>query len=326
MNLLIGSSICSFNKLPMSRYKPGYWIEGVGGTKAGDYVLPDITTLLLVGPRGAGKSTLVNRITQVFDKDDDHFIPDRAQVSHNSKSNGTSFLREYTIPRNSNAICIYDTRSLSSNPEKDFRMLQRWMTKGISHGEMVTWDTDDDAKIKNIKSMGRQYSFLRCKTRKVNFVIFVVDGVSVLESIDSNKKGYIDTLHETFMYPFLSFGDDKPAVVVTHGDRLSLQQRAHVQNELVELLGIPLQQIFDIPGFDGYETDLAVLDMLRYCIQHAEQNFPIKINYLLEMHGHETLTKITEQLMGLDAIIEATIIFLCIVILLLRVSDKLLQW
>lgn len=42
--------------------------------------------------------------------------------------------------------------------------------------------------------------------------------------------------------------DDKPAVVVTHGDRLSLQQRAHVQNELVELLGIPLQQIFDIPG------------------------------------------------------------------------------
>lgn len=84
MNLLIGSSICSFNKLPMSRYKPGYWIEGVGGTKAGDYVLPDITTLLLVGPRGAGKSTLVNRITQVFDKDDDHFIPDRAQVSRKS--------------------------------------------------------------------------------------------------------------------------------------------------------------------------------------------------------------------------------------------------
>lgn len=54
--------------------------------------------------------------------------------------------------------------------------------------------------------MGRQYSFLPCKTRKVNFVIFVVDGVSVLESIDSNKKGYIDTLHETIMYSFLSFG------------------------------------------------------------------------------------------------------------------------
>ena len=65
----------------MSRYKPGDCIEGAGGTKAGDYILPEITTLLLVGPRGAGKSTLVNRITRVFDKDDVPFAPDRAQVS-----------------------------------------------------------------------------------------------------------------------------------------------------------------------------------------------------------------------------------------------------
>ena len=42
--------------------------------------------------------------------------------------------------------------------------------------------------------------------------------------------------------------DDKPVVVVTHGDRLSIQQRAHVQNELAELLNIPAQQIYDIPG------------------------------------------------------------------------------
>ncbi|KAM0840406.1 hypothetical protein ACQ4PT_059691 [Festuca glaucescens] len=306
------------------RYNPGYWIEGVSGTKAGDYVLPDITTLLLVGPRGAGKSTLVNRITRVFDKDDDHFAPERAQVSYNSKSTGTCFLREYKIPRSSNGICLYDTRSLSTNPEKDFKILQRWMTKGISHGQMVMWDTDDDAKIKNLESMGRQYSCLPCKTRKVNFVIFVVDGISILRSIDSNKKEYMDMLHQTFMNPFLSFGDDKPAVVVTHGDRLSFEQRSHVQNALAETLDIPLQQIFDIPGSDDYRTDMAVLDMLRYCIQCAEQNFPLKLNYLLEMHGRETLTKMMAWLMSLDAVMDATIVFLCVVALLLRVSDKFL--
>jgi hypothetical protein len=42
--------------------------------------------------------------------------------------------------------------------------------------------------------------------------------------------------------------DDKPVVVITHGDRLSMQHRTHVQNELPELHGIPVQQIFDIPG------------------------------------------------------------------------------
>ncbi|BAF16985.1 uncharacterized protein [Oryza sativa Japonica Group] len=308
------------------RYKPGDLVEGVCGTKSGDYVLPDITTFLLVGPRDAGKSALVNRITRVFDKDDDPDAPDRAQVSCNSKSTGTSFLREYRVPRNSNSICIYDTRSLSNNHENNFKMLQRWMTKGLSHGDIITWDNDNYSKIQNIKSMGRQYSFLRCKTRKVNFVIFVVNGASVLESIENNNKNYIDMLHKTFMYPFLSFGDDKPAVVVTHGDRLTAQQRMHVRNELVELLGIPLQQIFDISGCDDYETDLSVLDMLRYCIQHAEQNFPIKKNYLLEMHGRETLKQIAVGLMGFDAVIETAIIFLCIVILLLRVSDKLVQW
>lgn len=71
----------SLESQPLSRYKPGDWVEGVGGAKAGQFVLPEITTLLLVGPRGSGKSTLVNRITRVFDKDDNPFAPARAQVS-----------------------------------------------------------------------------------------------------------------------------------------------------------------------------------------------------------------------------------------------------
>ncbi|XP_066352078.1 uncharacterized protein [Miscanthus floridulus] len=309
----------------ITRYKPGDWVEGVGGAKAGHFLLPEITTLLLVGPRGSGKSTLVNRITRVFDKDDDPFAPARALVSCNSKSNGTIFLREYPIPRNSNAICVYDTRGWSNDPEKNFKILHQWMTKGISHGETTMWDNDEGNKTGDIKPLGRQYSFLGYITRKVNFVIFVVDGVAVLESTDSNNKGYTEILHQTFMYPFLSIGDDKPVVVVTHGDRLSIQQRAHVQKELAELLNIPAQQIYDIPGSDDYQTDMAVLDMLHYCVRHAEQNLPVKLNYHLEVLGRETLNKMAEQLMGLDAVIEVAIIFLCIVILLLRFSDKLVQ-
>jgi hypothetical protein len=48
---------------------------------------------------------------------------------------------------------------------------------------------------------------------------------------------------------FLLLADDKPVLVLTHGDLLSLSDRARVRVYLGELLGIPpTEQIFDIPG------------------------------------------------------------------------------
>jgi hypothetical protein len=48
---------------------------------------------------------------------------------------------------------------------------------------------------------------------------------------------------------FLLLADDKPGLVLTHGDLLSLSDRARVRAYLAELLGIPpTKQIFDIPG------------------------------------------------------------------------------
>lgn len=43
--------------------------------------------------------------------------------------------------------------------------------------------------------------------------------------------------------------DDKPVLVVTHGDLLSITDRVRVRVHLGELLGIPpAKQVFDIPG------------------------------------------------------------------------------
>lgn len=50
---------------------------------------------------------------------------------------GTCFLQEYMIPRKSKSLCIYDTRSLSGKPSDNIELLQWWMTRGVSHGEMV---------------------------------------------------------------------------------------------------------------------------------------------------------------------------------------------
>jgi len=60
-------------------YRPGTWTEKAKGLKLCDYDVPETTCLLLVGPSGSGKSSLINRISKVFDND--KFAPARAQVS-----------------------------------------------------------------------------------------------------------------------------------------------------------------------------------------------------------------------------------------------------
>lgn len=108
------------------------------------------------------------------------------------------------------------------------------------------------------------------------------------------------------MLSVLSFGvsDDKPVLVVTHGDLLSLSDRVRIRVYLAELLGIPpTGQIFDIPGIklcypcssdDDYDyivtvtpitmsaedndapTKLAISEMLTYCLERADRNLPPK--------------------------------------------------
>lgn len=267
-------------------YSPGAWIEQVGGMKLSDYDIPQTTSLILIGPKGSGKSSLINRISKVFEED--HFSPERAQVSCNSSGeDGTFFLHEYMIFRKSNSFCLYDTRGLSDDPSDNIEMLKQWMSKGVRHGELITRKSDASSLINRMRCKARQ-NFPRSRViRMINFVIFVVDGLSVLQSIDGDdkQKDYDRVIKTAFNCPYLSYGDDKPVVVLTHGDLLSFADRVRVRGHLGNLLGIPsAKQIFDIPDRYDPVTELTITDMLHYCLEHADNNLPPKGSTVIKGH------------------------------------------
>ncbi|XP_019178483.1 PREDICTED: uncharacterized protein LOC109173662 isoform X14 [Ipomoea nil] len=259
-------------------YTPGSWTEAVGGTFLCDYKVPITTTILLIGTKGSGKSSLVNKISAVFEPE--RFTPQRAQVSFNpSIGAGTRFAHEYKIPRYAKSFCVYDTRSLSYKEFENEKMLKRWMTNGVRHGEPVirAYDDVDGLKIR-MKRSKAENEYAPTVARPINFVVFVVNALSVLESMegkDETKKRYTQVVSKAFNSPYLSFKDDKPVVVVTHGDLLSVSERVRVRVHLGDLLGIhPKNQIFDIPESKDSATELAILDMLHYCLDHADNNLP----------------------------------------------------
>ncbi|KAF5446432.1 hypothetical protein F2P56_032060 [Juglans regia] len=276
--LRIRSENLKETKSKILSYTPGAWIENVGGLQLADYDVPKTTSLILIGPKGSGKSSLVNKISKVFDED--KFASERAQVSYTSVVDGTHFLQEYMIPKGSMSFCLFDTRSLSDDSSENTETLKRWMTKGVCHGDPVVRDSDIASLRTGMKGKARWNIFLSREVRMVNSVIVVVNGISVLKSMDSNDESdlkYTQTIAAAFSCPYLSFKDDKPVVVVTHGDLLSLSDRARIRVYLGELLGIPpAKQIFDIPESSDPVTDLTIIDMLRFSLERADKNLPRK--------------------------------------------------
>ncbi|KAK9733961.1 hypothetical protein RND81_04G103900 [Saponaria officinalis] len=266
-------------KYKILSYSPGAWISNAGNKKLQDYALPITTSLLLVGPKGSGKSSLVNRISRVFE--DDKFASERAQVTYNSHTGeGTFFLQEYMIPRSSTSFCLFDTRSLSEDFVDNDEMLKLWMMKGVRHGELVVRDSDNPRLRMSLKCKAQQSGTPSSQIRKINYVIFVVNGLSVLRSMNSPKeeaKRFMEMVTKTFNCPYLSFKDDKPVIVVTHGDLLSLGDRARVRVYLGEKLGVPpAKQIFDIPDNSDPLTELTIVDMIRYSLEHADKHMPCR--------------------------------------------------
>eukprot|EP01018_Ginkgo_biloba_P025584 Gb_25571 [translate_table: standard] len=73
---------------------------------------------------------------------------------------------------------------------------------------------------------------------------------------------------------------------MTHGDELADSDRLRSRVFLGELFGVSaVNQVFDISDDSNPATDMALLDMLEFCLQHADRNLPYKEKDLVHQLG-----------------------------------------
>ncbi|MCO5571711.1 hypothetical protein L7F22_025458 [Adiantum nelumboides] len=265
-------------------YRSGDGIHLVGGIRSAGFAIPEVTTLLVVGFSGAGKSCLINNMIRVVDNLADGF--DRAQTYVDTE-NGSLFLQEYNLSSSAKNFCVFDSRGFSrTNACEDLDGIKAWMSNGICHGEAVCRPSDTKTVREALEGRGRQGHSDCTVRRRVDFVIFVVDAFTVSRFRESHDVAALENLAMLYKSPFLSFKDDVAVVVMTHGDKLTSQDRVLTRIFIGELLGVsPVDQIFDIscftersvhPGDVDTVNDLILLNMLKFSLERADKNLPYK--------------------------------------------------
>lgn len=99
--------------------------------------------------------------------------------------------------------------------------------------------------------------------------------ITLVRSLDFSKLIQVFFLNDGVVnFSTLRFADAKPAVVITHGDVLSISNRAHVRLCLGELLGVPPEkQIFDIPG-PTQTTQISLIFLPSMHLETCEYEIP----------------------------------------------------
>lgn len=75
--------------------------------------------------------------------------------------------------------------------------------------ELCIRDSDSPSLISRMKCKARKTCSVSREIRKINFVIFVVNGLSVLKSMDNDEGAdtqYTQLIASTFNCPYFSFG------------------------------------------------------------------------------------------------------------------------
>ncbi|KAK6937320.1 hypothetical protein RJ641_030828 [Dillenia turbinata] len=273
-------------------YRPGdFWVP-TGGISKEDMNIPPTITLLLVGFSGCGKSSVINLMYSVLGRSG--LIPfAQTSATKGSSSHTPMYMQEHNVLRSMrNGFCVYDARGFEYNRmNENIEELSHWMSEGIHHKQLCLRSADE-VPIKELNS-GRQISKSSSQYTKrvVNYVMVVVNLAEIFKALKESDLKPLEATKEIFSSSALRKCNENPILILTHGDKLSAEERIDCRLKICEYLGISeTTGVYDVVclteyGFLADETDRVTAYALTEAVYRA---------LLISDRGHAPKKKVSD--------------------------------
>ncbi|KAF5190009.1 P-loop containing nucleoside triphosphate hydrolases superfamily protein [Thalictrum thalictroides] len=220
-------------------YRSGDFCLPTGGIKKEEMNIPPITTILLVGFTGSGKSSLVNLMYSVLGRSG--LIP-FAQTSKKSSNYTTMFMEEHNVLRSvRSGFCVYDTKGLDYNQvDEGIDEFTEWMVDGIYHHQLCCRPEDGVFRSQASMESSKDSPLLTLgfKRRQVNYALVVANLAEIYKALMKGDSKPLLSTKELFYCPAIRKCNENPILILTHGDMLTTEERIDGRIKICELLGI----------------------------------------------------------------------------------------
>ncbi|XP_050377690.1 uncharacterized protein LOC126794937 [Argentina anserina] len=254
-------------------YRSGDFWMPTGGISKDNMDIPPVATILLVGFSASGKSSLVNLMYSVLGRSG--LVP-FAQTSSSSGSGRTKLLKEHNVVRSLHSgFCVYDSRGFDYNEIGETSVgeeLSSWMSYGIHQNQkcLRSGDLDDvphhdfvgDDMHDDFPTMSKYNWSSNFVRRTVNCVMVVANMAEIYKAFKAGDTKLIEAARQLFCSSaFQNCDDEKPILILTHGDMLSTEERIEARLKICGCVGVSeTTGVYDIVclteyGFLAEESD-----------------------------------------------------------------------
>ncbi|KAI3854597.1 hypothetical protein MKX03_005193 [Papaver bracteatum] len=216
-------------------YRSGdFWLP-IGGIKKEEMDISPVITILLVGFSGAGKSSIVNLMYSVLGRSGlIPFTHTSAGVSSEYKS---MFMEEHNVLRSMRSgFCVYDSIGLDySQLGESLEDVNDWMVAGVQHHQLYH---RPGVLVESSTPEPTMPSTSRFARRRVNCAVVVVNIAEIYKAFMNGDTKPLESTKELLYNTSIRKSNENPILIMTHGDKLTVEERIDGRIKICEFLGV----------------------------------------------------------------------------------------